>query len=332
MPKKLLHEDEKLFKDFIDRTAEEMGLPPQIIEKDYYVTLVLEKIVEKNPRIMFKGGTSLSKCFNAIDRFSEDIDLTMTGDKPTQGQRKSIKYDIVDVVAELGLSINNIDDIKSNREFNRYEITYPSLYPNIKTLKSYIYVETAVFLRAYPYVTAEADSYIGKYIKQKGLSGHLEEFDLHTFDVNTQSIERTIIDKCFAICDYYLIDNTRAQSRHIYDIYKLLPYTALDQRFRELVVQVKKDREQDEECVSAKDVDVENILNRIVTENIFRNDYENNTMDLFFKNEHTTYETAITGITEIVKSGMFKGLGTKTPHPKAKSPEKPDTEQLEGKE
>ena len=48
-----------------------------IIEKDYYVTLVLRELAKQVPNLLFKGGTSLSKCYKIIDRFSEDIDITL---------------------------------------------------------------------------------------------------------------------------------------------------------------------------------------------------------------------------------------------------------------
>lgn len=53
---------------------------PIIIEKDFWVCWVLEQIFSNpilSPHITFKGGTSLSKCYGIIDRFSEDIDLTL---------------------------------------------------------------------------------------------------------------------------------------------------------------------------------------------------------------------------------------------------------------
>ena len=46
-------------------------------QKDYYVTVLLKLLAEKIPFIVFKGGTSLSKCHKVIRRFSEDIDLTI---------------------------------------------------------------------------------------------------------------------------------------------------------------------------------------------------------------------------------------------------------------
>src|SRR3990167_10168824 len=53
---------------------------PIIIEKDFWVCWTLNQIFSSaalSPHITFKGGTSLSKCYNIIDRFSEDIDLTL---------------------------------------------------------------------------------------------------------------------------------------------------------------------------------------------------------------------------------------------------------------
>lgn len=70
-----LHNDKELFKDIITETASSLGIDPSIIEKDYYVTVFLKEIVNIQPDIVFKGGTSLSKCYKLINRFSEDIDL-----------------------------------------------------------------------------------------------------------------------------------------------------------------------------------------------------------------------------------------------------------------
>ena len=61
-----------------------------MIEKDYYVTMLLKNMARRLPFLVFKGGTSLSKCYQIIHRFSEDIDLTV--DRVlTQGMRCSLK-------------------------------------------------------------------------------------------------------------------------------------------------------------------------------------------------------------------------------------------------
>ena len=61
-------------------TAQYMGVHEAIIEKDYWVCLVLDYLFSKSQyrkHIAFKGGTCLSKCFGIISRFSEDIDLIL---------------------------------------------------------------------------------------------------------------------------------------------------------------------------------------------------------------------------------------------------------------
>ena len=73
-----LHNDEELFKDVIVATAVDQNRPVAIVEKDYYVTMILKLLAQVEPRCVFKGGTSLSKCHHVIDRFSEDIDITFS--------------------------------------------------------------------------------------------------------------------------------------------------------------------------------------------------------------------------------------------------------------
>ena len=65
--------------EIIELTADKTGFFPQIIEKDLWVTTILQ-IVFSLPfadKLVFKGGTSLSKVWNVIERFSEDIDLAL---------------------------------------------------------------------------------------------------------------------------------------------------------------------------------------------------------------------------------------------------------------
>lgn len=64
----------------VTNVASTLGLSEAVIEKDYWVTFVLDYLFnssEWNKYLTFKGGTSLSKCFNLIERFSEDIDLIL---------------------------------------------------------------------------------------------------------------------------------------------------------------------------------------------------------------------------------------------------------------
>lgn len=60
----------------IDAAASQLGINAVIIEKDYWVSQVLRALADQFPvDFVFKGGTSLSKCYRLIQRFSEDIDV-----------------------------------------------------------------------------------------------------------------------------------------------------------------------------------------------------------------------------------------------------------------
>ena len=74
-----LHKENRaLFRDAILLTSQRLEVSEDIVEKDYYVTLILKKLSLIEYPVVFKGGTSLSKAFQVIDRFSEDIDITFT--------------------------------------------------------------------------------------------------------------------------------------------------------------------------------------------------------------------------------------------------------------
>jgi hypothetical protein len=74
----LLNEEER--KELFQESAAQLGMMPAAIEKDFWVCWALERIFSNqtlNRQLLFKGGTSLSKCYNLIERFSEDIDLIL---------------------------------------------------------------------------------------------------------------------------------------------------------------------------------------------------------------------------------------------------------------
>ena len=114
-----LHENREEFTNAVNLASEYFHILPIIAEKDYYVTMILRELSERQEFIVFKGGTSLSKCHKAIKRFSEDIDITIDS-KLTQGQMKKLKESIKAIAGQLGLSIPNIDDTRSRRSYNRY--------------------------------------------------------------------------------------------------------------------------------------------------------------------------------------------------------------------
>lgn len=67
------------FEELIELTSNQVNIPSSAVRKDYFITIILKNLAESEylEHVVFKGGTSLSKCYpGSIDRFSEDIDLT----------------------------------------------------------------------------------------------------------------------------------------------------------------------------------------------------------------------------------------------------------------
>ena len=146
----MLHNDTETFEQLILRTSEYLDIKPEIIEKDYFVTVFLGKLVSKVPEIVFKGGTSLSKCYGLIERFSEDIDLNILSEtKPSESKRKKLKASIMETIGDFNFTLVNPENVKSRREFNRYIIDYPSVM-SVNYLKEKLIIETAIYQRTYP--------------------------------------------------------------------------------------------------------------------------------------------------------------------------------------
>ena len=299
----MLHNNNELFKQIILRTSEDTGIKAAIIEKDYYVTLFLKYIVKELPDIIFKGGTSLSKCYKLIDRFSEDIDLNIdTESNPTEGQRKNLKRSIVSVIDSFGFTLTNADNIRSRRFYNKYIVDYPSVF-GTECLKENLIIETSVYLRAYQSNKMMASSLIYDYLHKNGYDELISEHG-EPFELNVQTAERTLIDKLFALGDYYLADKVTEHSRHIYDIYKLLNVVDLNYDLKALAVEVAAERKTHSACLSAQDgVDIAKLLREIIDKKVYKEDYEGITSALLF--EPVEYDTAIKALETVLESDIL---------------------------
>lgn len=300
----MLHDDKENFEQIILKVSEETGIEASIIEKDYYVTLFLKRIVEDVPNIIFKGGTSLSKCYKLINRFSEDIDLNIETDKrPTEGQRKKLKEAIVSIIDEFGFNLENAENVRSRRTFNRYIIDYSTVF-SAQYLKQHLMIETAVHIKAYPCKKMQATSIIYDYLENNQFHSLIARYDLEPFEVNVQMAERTFVDKLYALGDYYLSDAVAEHSRHIYDIYKLSEIVALDDSLRILASEVYAEREPHTQCRSAKPgIDMNKLLQEIIDKEVYKADYENITMKMLF--EDIPYEVAIGKLKKVLEYKLF---------------------------
>ena len=292
-----LHNDKEQFADAINLAAYQTGMMAQAVEKDYYVSLILRRLAQRISFVVFKGGTSLSKCHNVIRRFSEDIDITIDSEI-TQGQKKRVKDTIVEIAAELGMVVTNLDETHSRRDYNRYIIAYPTVLPIVNdAVQPAVLLETSFKTISFPTVELPVRSYIGTMMESEA-PDLIKDFELEPFSMKVQGLDRTLADKIFAICDYYLQDSVSKHSRYLYDIHMLLPLVPMDAAFHKLMQEVRNDRKASPVCVSAQDnIDIPTVLQQIITENVYRSDYNNLTMHLL--EEPIAYERVIDSLRQV---------------------------------
>jgi hypothetical protein len=299
-----LHNDKELFKEVVYATANEISLPIAIIEKDYYVTMILRELSKRAPECVFKGGTSLSKCHHIIDRFSEDIDITFSNDLGRGARRRFKENVVIKISEELEMPIPDVDVIWSKADYQCYIFKYfpidgyvsESMFPGVK-------MEVVLMSKAFPTEKILVDSYIYQFLMKDNMD-IVEEYGLKPFEMNVQSLERTFIDKVFAICDYYLEDDIKFHSRHIFDIYMLLPKMNFNDEFEQLIKEVREHRRQIGRCPSsASDVNIRSLLVQIVENRVYEADYEDITE--YFQKTKIEYTEAIKAIQKVVEASIF---------------------------
>ena len=302
----LLYKDKEHFRDIIIATSEKYKLEPALIEKDYFATLFLKKAIEKIPWLVFKGGTSLSKCFNIIDRFSEDIDLTLDVNHFSQSFKRNANKKLIEVCEELDLFLVNKEKIQTHTHsnYNCYEIQYPMIFSS-SNIKSELKIEMVYIQKSFPSLNCNANSYVGNFLLMSNNSNIAIMYELAPFNVQVQTLERTLIDKIFAICDYFLNNNPKRNSRHIYDIYKLLTKINIyDNNLKELIIQVRNERIKNKICVSTQNgINLIDILKKIIDSEFYKKDYIEITSKLLTK--EVSYADAIKSLQTIIDSGLF---------------------------
>lgn len=270
-----LHENKQAFKEILTAASEFLGRPLDIVEKDYYVTMILKLLSEQYDNVVFKGGTSLSKALHLITRFSEDIDITFS-EHIGSSKRKKLKNEVIAGLSNtLNMTISNWDKLQSDRNVNSYIFNYKSIVPSKNKLSTGVKLETALGSYAFPTVEKEIDSYIYQYLNSIKAENLIEKYCLKPFNMKIQAVERTFIDKIFALCDYYMEGKSVRLSRHLYDIYKLYPLISFDDSFKTLFEEVRIHRATMEICPSAKpDVDIKNLIKKICDSDYYKSDYE----------------------------------------------------------
>ena len=288
------------WKKIIETVSAEIKKSELMIEKDTIQSMFLFELSKLKLPYVFKGGTSLSKVYNLIDRFSEDIDLSMNR-KLTQSERKVTKEQLLKIAESLGMKLLNPNQIKSRHDYNKYVFAYDSLFSSIPME---IIIETSFYQSVYPIETQNAGSFVGKFCRDNGLILPIP-FESANVKMNVQSLERTFIDKVFAICDYRIQDVQDRDSRHLYDIYKLLSKINFNKELSDLIDTVRDDRMMSKNNPSAQlEYNIPEMLKKIISSHFYERDYRDVTQKLLYEN--VDYNQAINeGITIVAKSDIF---------------------------
>lgn len=220
-----LHLEKTAFAVLIDEISKRNNIRRDILEKDYYVTLLLNELSKQDNQsyAYFKGGTALYKALKSIRRFSEDIDLTVFVDNcETANQEKN----------RLEKAVKKFSCLKKGEtiENRKGSITVEYLYESMYAL------DIADTLQRFGRVKVEATSFtVSEPTSKIFIAPHLyeqatfeqkkvltEQYAVKPFEIETISLERIFIDKIFAAEFYFSRGSFGDVAKHVYDLTVLL--------------------------------------------------------------------------------------------------------------
>lgn len=250
-----LHENPPLFNASIRAAAAHLGIPDTWIEKDYWLTTVLKKLGESpyRERFVFKGGTSLSKAFGLIQRFSEDVDLALLAEGLTGNQIKS-RIDKVSKEITRHLSELKLDGVtKKWSRFRRTAHLYPvlELEPAPQSqISAFLVLELNAFGNPSPYAHIPIESMIANFFAAQNQNTLIAQYGLEPFSILVLHPERTLTEKVLALtrASYHANPIAQLQNkiRHTYDLHMLMTHQPLREfvnsgRFFEALQEAQKD-------------------------------------------------------------------------------------------
>ena len=242
--KNWLEISDKQRKKYINTIAIESGISAESVEKDWWVTLVLRALFTSSfaEHISFKGGTSLSKCWNLIERISEDIDIainreflgfsgelskTQISDKLRRAScsfvRENMQYELQKRIISFGVP-PSIFEIKvkitpiTTTDPEIIEVHYSSLFPASNYVLNKVIIEVSGRSMNEPLEDVEINSIISQILPDSKFADDL-------FLIKAVSPKRTFLEKAFLLHEEFAkeIKDIRIDrmSRHIYDLEKL---------------------------------------------------------------------------------------------------------------
>ncbi|HEY4196439.1 MAG TPA: nucleotidyl transferase AbiEii/AbiGii toxin family protein, partial [Mucilaginibacter sp.] len=199
-----LHENSELFRDAVLAAAQQFGIQEIYIEKDYWVTIALETIFKSDmgAQAVFKGGTALSKCYQLIERFSEDIDIVVLqypgeSDGRLKKRIRDISKLVEGVMPEVELSgiTNKLGQIRKTA----HTYSKGNFKGSFGQVRENIVLEVTWLGNFEPFVTREVSSYLTRMMEITGQSALITQYGLQPFPVQVLSKERTLCEKIMSL-------------------------------------------------------------------------------------------------------------------------------------
>jgi hypothetical protein len=218
----------------ISRTSEAVGIPVHFVEKDFWVTELLRAVVaaanQEHAVAVFKGGTSLSKAYGIIERFSEDVDILLV---PPAGLGSAARHSVLKRIClsaaeHLGVKAEAILVKESETGVKRnVRIPYRRQF-ELGPLSEGILLEMGIRGGPQPRMSLDLRSLISAEARQMGVGeGEFEE--LAPVRVEVLGSERTLVEKLSLLHGLAMLfpDEDAAAAlersgRHFYDIHQLL--------------------------------------------------------------------------------------------------------------
>lgn len=198
--------------------------------------------------------------------------------------------------------LRNPDEIKSRYDYNKYVFSYESMYSEMPLE---IIIETSFYQTVYPVEKHIVGSFVGKFCRDRDIELPVL-FDAAEVLMNVQTVERTFVDKVFAICDYKIQNMQDRDSRHLYDICKLLGLVKFNHELDELIDKVREDRMSSKNNPSAQlEYNIPKMLKEIIDSRFYERDYIDITEKLLY--EKVSYDYAVEhGIAILADMDIFE--------------------------
>lgn len=232
-----LHEHTN-FTDLLTIVASEMGIDPSLVEKDYWIMHSLYGLAACGLTFKLKGGTSLSKAFGIIHRFSEDIDLQIdppedmdvkTSKNHDRPAHRAGREGFYDQLANT-IRIDGISDVQRDKEFDDVpnymsggiRLTYPSKTAALEGVKPGILLEAG-----FDTVEPHEPVTISSWAYDRAAKAGVDVRDNRAFGVRCYHPGYTFVEKLQAISTKYRrfcegVPLPPNFLRHYYDVYCLL--------------------------------------------------------------------------------------------------------------